>query len=241
MSHHLVRAIDSATTTSFDRKDSDVRALLISEIFFSVQGEGSRAGLPCIFVRLHGCGLRCSWCDTPYALDHREGGRIMSFEEISERLDSWPCRFVEFTGGEPLEQPAVQTLMTELLDDGYTVAIETGGHVDVTTCDPRIIRIVDMKAPGSGMTKRNRYENLAHLTPRDEVKFVCASLEDYHWSRDLILEHDLANRVGEVLISPVFGSIEPLDLVEAILKDGLPVRFQIQMHKQIWDPNARGV
>lgn len=166
---------------------------------------------------------------------------MFSFQEIRERIDSWPCRFVEFTGGEPLEQPAVHALITELLDDGYTVAVETGGHVDISVCDPRLIRIVDMKAPGSGMTKRNRYENLAHLTRQDEVKFVCASLEDYHWARDLILEHDLTNRVGEVLISPVFGNVEPRHLVEAILNDGLQVRFQTQMHKQIWDPNARGV
>ena len=215
--------------------------LKVNEIFFSIQGEGSRAGLPCIFVRLHGCGLRCSWCDTPYALDNRVGGVMMSFEEIRERIESWPSTFVEFTGGEPLEQPALHGLIAELLDDGYTVALETGGHVDISTCDPRLIRIVDMKAPGSGMTKRNLYENLNHLREEDEVKFVCASIEDYRWARELIGEYDLTTRTGSVLISPVFGEIEPIELVEAILKDGLNVRFQTQMHKQIWDPDERGV
>ena len=217
------------------------RELKINEIFFSIQGEGSRAGLPCIFVRLHGCGLRCSWCDTPYALDNRLGGTVMSFREIREKIEAWPCTFVEFTGGEPLEQPALHTLITELLDDSYTVAIETGGHVDISSCDPRLIRIVDMKAPGSGMTKRNLYSNLQQVTERDEVKFVCASIEDYHWARALIQEHDLTTRAGSVLISPVFGAVEQVELVEAILKDGLNVRFQTQMHKQIWDPDERGV
>ena len=218
------------------------RSLNINEIFFSIQGEGTRAGLPCIFVRLQGCGLRCSWCDTPYALANRgEGLQGVPFEEIRTRIESWPCRFVEFTGGEPLEQPQVHQLMTELLDDGYQVAVETGGHVDISACDPRVIRIVDMKPPGSGMTRRNRYGNLDHITSKDEVKFVCASLEDYYWSRDLIVAHDLTSRTAAVLISPVFGSIEPLPLVEAILKDGLPIRFQLQMHKYIWHPEERGV
>lgn len=217
------------------------RRLRVNEIFYSIQGEGTRAGLPCIFVRLQGCGLRCSWCDTPYALENRGGGEVMSFEEIRRQIESWPCRFVEFTGGEPLEQPAVHTLISELLDDDYTVAVETGGHVDIGPCDRRTIRIVDMKAPGSGMSKRNRYDNLALLTHQDEVKFVCASLEDYEWSRNLIIEHDLISRAGAVLISPVFGNIEPLTLVEAILKDGLDVRFQLQMHKFIWHPEERGV
>ena len=215
--------------------------LKVSEIFFSVQGEGTRAGMPCIFVRLHGCGLRCSYCDTPYALSHREGGTWKSFREIREQIEEWPCRFVEFTGGEPLEQSEVHKLMRELLDDGYTVAVETGGHMDVSTCDERVIRIVDMKTPSSGMAKRNRYENLAMLGKGDEVKFVCGSMEDYEWAKECIRRHDLVERVGAVLISPVFGSVEPVDLVDAILRDGLAVRFQLQMHKFIWDPEARGV
>lgn len=215
--------------------------LKISEIFFSIQGEGTRAGMPCIFVRLHGCGLRCSYCDTPYALSHREGGEWKSFGEIRAELEKWPCRFVEFTGGEPLEQPEVHRFMRELLDDGYTVAVETGGHMDVSACDERVIRIVDMKTPSSGMMKRNRYENLELLGKGDEVKFVCGSMDDYAWAKECILRYDLVNRVGAVLISPVFGSVEPVDLVDAILRDGLDVRFQLQMHKFIWDPEARGV
>ncbi|MCB0714083.1 MAG: radical SAM protein [Ignavibacteriae bacterium] len=215
--------------------------LKLSEIFFSIQGEGLRAGMPCIFVRLHGCGLRCSWCDTPYALSHRDGGEWKSFDEIRREIKSYPCRFVEFTGGEPLEQPEVHQLIRQLLDDGYTVAVETGGHVDISDCDPRLIRILDLKAPDSGMTKRNRYENIEHLSDRDEIKFVCASINDYEWAKELILQHNLSDRVAAVLISPVFDKVEPLHLVEAILRDGLNVRFQLQLHKFIWEPDARGV
>ena len=215
--------------------------LKLSEIFFSIQGEGTRAGMPCIFIRLHGCGLRCSWCDTPYALNHREGGEWKSFAEIRQQIATYSCQFVEFTGGEPLEQPEAHLLINELLDDGYTVALETGGHMDISSCDSRLIKIVDFKAPGSQMTKRNRYENIQFLTNHDEVKIVCASLEDYEWAKNLILEHDLTNRVANVLISPVFGQVDPLLLVEAILRDGLNVRFQLQLHKFIWEPDARGV
>lgn len=217
------------------------RHLKLSEIFFSIQGEGTRAGMPCIFVRLHGCGLRCTYCDTPYALDHHEGGEWKSFEDIRGVIAKYPSRFVEFTGGEPLEQPEVHTLMSELLDEGYTVAVETGGHIDISTCDPRVIRIVDLKTPSSGMMKRNHMANITYLTAIDEVKFVCGSIEDYEWSRDIILKHDLSSKVAAVLISPVFGSIEPVELVERILADGLDVRFQLQMHKFIWQPDARGV
>jgi 7-carboxy-7-deazaguanine synthase len=217
------------------------RQLKLSEIFFSVQGEGLRAGMPCTFVRLHGCGLRCSYCDTPYALDHRVGGEWRSFEEIMAEIRNYPTRFVEFTGGEPLEQPEVHQLMRELLDEGYTVAVETGGHIDISACDPRLIRIMDLKTPSSGMMKRNHYRNIAHLTRQDEVKFVCGSHEDYEWSREMIRQYDLSNRVAAVLISPVFGQIEPVELVNRILEDGLDVRFQLQMHKFIWEPDRRGV
>lgn len=217
------------------------RHLKLNEIFFSIQGEGTRAGMPCTFVRLHGCGLRCSYCDTPYALDHRVGGEWKSFEEIKEEVRRHPTRFVEFTGGEPLEQPEVHELMRELADEGYTVAVETGGHIDISTCDPRVIRIMDLKTPDSGMMKRNHYENIEHLTMRDEVKFVCASHRDYEWAREIIRDHNLTERVAAVLISPVFGAIEPVELVNRILEDGLDVRFQLQMHKFIWEPSRRGV
>ncbi|MEP7218216.1 MAG: radical SAM protein [Bacteroidota bacterium] len=217
------------------------RMLKLSEIFFSVQGEGTRAGMPCIFVRLHGCGLRCTYCDTPYALDHRTGGEWKSFDEVRREIERYPSRFIEFTGGEPLEQPEVNILISELLDDGYTVAVETGGHVDISLCDARAIRIMDLKTPSSGMMKRNHLENIPHLTRNDEVKFVCGSVEDYEWTREMIRAHDLTNRVQAVLISPVFGSIEPIELVRRILEDGLDVRFQLQLHKFIWEPDRRGV
>lgn len=222
-------------------KPINPRTLKINEIFFSVQGEGLRAGIPCIFVRLHGCGLRCSYCDTPYALDHRVGGEWQSFEQIREQIAKHPTRFVEFTGGEPLEQPEVHLLIGELLDDGYTVAVETGGHIDISGNDPRLVTIMDLKTPDSGMVKRNRLENIEHLRAHDEVKFVCASHGDYEWARDIILRYDLTSRVAAVLISPVFGKIEPVELVNRILEDGLDVRFQLQMHKFIWDPEMRGV
>ena len=227
------------TATNYVKAPTD--ALKLNEIFHSIQGEGTRAGMPCTFVRLHGCGLRCTYCDTPYALDHRVGGEWISFEDITAAIKKYPTRFVEFTGGEPLEQPDVHTLMRQLLDEGYTVAVETGGHVDISTCDPRVIRIVDLKTPSSGMMKRNHMPNIEHLTMRDEVKFVCGSLEDYEWTRDIIRTHELPSRVAAVLISPVFGRIEPLELVERILADGVDVRFQLQMHKFIWEPDARGV
>jgi 7-carboxy-7-deazaguanine synthase len=217
------------------------RHLKLNEIFFSIQGEGTRAGMPCTFVRLHGCGLRCTYCDTPYALDHREGGQWTGFDEIIAAIRRNPTRFVEFTGGEPLEQPEVHALIGELLEEGYLVAVETGGHVDISTCDPRVVRIMDLKTPSSGMLKRNRMENIAHLTRIDEVKFVVGSLEDYEWMRSVVREHDLPSRVAAVLVSPVFGSIEPLAIVERILADGLDVRFQLQLHKFIWEPDARGV
>lgn len=215
--------------------------LKVNEIFFSIQGEGSRAGAPCVFVRLHGCGLRCVWCDTPYALDHRNGGTWMGFEQILRKIESHPARFVEFTGGEPLEQPELHPLMTRLVYGGWAVAVETGGHVDISACDPRVIRIVDFKAPGSGMMKMNRLENIELLSDRDEVKFVCASIADYEWARDFIHTYQIARRVAATFISPAFGAIDPIALVERILRDGLDVRFGLQLHKFIWDPETKGV
>ncbi len=215
--------------------------LKISEIFYSIQGEGSRAGLPCVFVRLHGCGLRCSWCDTGYALDHREGGEMMDAGDILSRVASFRCGFVELTGGEPLEQEEAFPFLTELCDQGFTVAVETGGHVDIARVDPRVIVIMDLKCPASGMSKKNRLENIAYLKPTDEVKFVIANREDYEWTRALIEAEKLSQRCGEILLSPVFGSIEARDLAAWILEDRLPVRMQLQMHKFIWAPDARGV
>lgn len=216
-------------------------ALKISEIFHSIQGEGSRAGLPCVFVRLHGCGLRCTWCDTPYALDHRNGGETVDAADILSRIAAFRCAFVELTGGEPLEQDAVFPFLTELCDEGFTVAVETGGHVDIARVDPRVIVIMDVKCPDSGMEKKNRIGNLDYLKPTDEVKFVIASRTDYEWTRAFIERERLAQRCGEILLSPVFGAIEARDLAAWILADRLPVRFQLQMHKFVWDPDTRGV
>ena len=215
--------------------------LKISEIFHSIQGEGSRAGLPCVFVRLHGCGLRCSWCDTPYALDHREGGDMMDTGAVLSRVASYRCDFVELTGGEPLEQEAVFPFMTELCDQGFTVAVETGGHVDISRVDARVTVIMDVKCPGSGMMKKNRPENLEYLKPTDEVKFVVRDREDYQWMRAFIEREHLADRCGEILVSPAFDDIPYRDLAAWMLEDRLPARLQLQLHKFIWDPDARGV
>ena len=212
-----------------------------NELFYSIQGEGTRAGMPCVFVRLHGCSLRCTYCDTTYAIHHRRGGHHCTGEELYHRIRSYECSFVEFTGGEPLEQINTFPLMTYLCDEGYTVAVETGGHIDTELCDPRVIRIIDMKCPSSKMVTLNNYKNLEILRPHDEVKFVVGTREDYEWSKNLIEQHQLHKRTAAVLISPVFGTVEYRTLVEWILADHLPVRFQLQMHKFVWDPDARGV
>ena len=213
----------------------------VSEIFHSVQGEGTRAGRPCTFVRLQGCTLRCSWCDTPYALDGRVHENDMTADEILDRIKAIGCDFVEFTGGEPLEQEEVFPLMTLLCDAGYEVAVETGGHIDVSPVDARVIKILDVKCPDSKMDSLNRYENLELLTDRDEVKFVLASREDYDWARKVIEKFELESAKAEILMSPVFDKLEYRTLVEWILADGLDVRFQMQMHKYIWEPDRRGV
>lgn len=213
----------------------------VSEIFFSVQGEGSRAGMPCTFIRLQGCKLRCVWCDTPYALDKRVVATLMTGAEIVAEIERIGCSFVEFTGGEPLEQPDVVPLMAYLCDAGYTVAVETGGHVDVSNVDPRVIRIIDVKCPDSKMEPLNHWENLEALRPTDEIKFVLASRRDYEFARDVIRRYDLTRSTTTVLLSCVFGTLEFKDVVEWILADKLDVRFQLQMHKFIWHPETRGV
>lgn len=213
----------------------------VSEIFFSVQGEGSRAGMPCTFIRLQGCKLRCVWCDTPYALDKRVVAKLMTGAEIVAVIERIGCSFVEFTGGEPLEQPDVVPLMAYLSDAGYTVAVETGGHVDVSNVDPRVIRIIDVKCPDSKMEPLNHWENLDALRPTDEIKFVLASRRDYEFARDVIRRYDLPRSTTAVLLSCVFGTLEFKDVVEWILADKLDVRFQLQMHKFIWHPETRGV
>ncbi len=209
----------------------------VSEIFHSIQGEGRRAGLPCVFVRLQGCSLRCTWCDTGYALSF-EGGRNLTRTEILAEVASYECPFVEVTGGEPLEQEGGMDLIAALCEEGYDVAVETGGHVSVEGMDVRVSIIMDVKCPGSGMDGMNRLENLQLLTGKDEVKFVLSDVEDYLWARDLIQEQRIT---AGILFSPAFGLLDPRELAEWILRDRLPVRMQLQMHKYIWDPDQRGV
>lgn len=213
-------------------------SLLVHEIFHSVQGESTWAGARCVFVRLTGCDLRCSYCDTEYAF---HGGSRQTLDRIVQEVQAFDCPLVEITGGEPLLQRNVLPLMSTLCDAGKTVLIETSGAHDISRIDPRVHRIMDLKTPGSGECARNRLANIPLLTARDEVKFVIGSREDYGWSRAIVAEHDLARRCGCVLFSPVFGRIEPVEIVNWLLADKLPVRFQLQMHKFIWHPETRGV
>ena len=209
----------------------------ITEIFFSIQGESSYAGLACVFVRLTGCPLRCHWCDTAYAF---YGGTEQSLEDILSEVEQYDCRLVEITGGEPLAQAEVHQLITALADRGYTVLIETSGAIDIAPVDRRAILIMDLKCPGSGMEDRNRWSNIALLKAQDEVKFVLRDRADYDWAVTTVARYNLNDR-QRILFSPVFGELEPQLLAEWILTDRLPVRFQLQLHKVIWDPAARGV
>ncbi len=212
--------------------------LVINEIFFSIQGESTYAGRPCAFVRLTGCNLRCNYCDTEYAF---YDGRKMTVPEILTQLDGFGCNLVEITGGEPLLQDGIHQLIAELLAAGRTVMIETSGASDVSRLNPRVIKIMDLKCPGSGEGTRNLWSNLEHLTARDEVKFVLSDRADYEWARDVIRRHNLASRVNAVLMSCVFERLPRQQLADWILEDRLPVRFQLQMHKHIWPPDTRGV
>jgi 7-carboxy-7-deazaguanine synthase len=212
--------------------------LTINEIFHSIQGESTHAGRPCVFVRLTACDLRCSWCDTPYAFHE---GRKMSVADVVAGVVAFGCPVVEITGGEPLLQPEVYPLMDRLLENGHTVMIETGGHRSIARVPPQVIRIVDVKCPGSGEADRNDWSNLDLLTPTDEVKFVIADRRDYDFAKDVIARHDLPGRCAAVLMSPVHAVLPPKDLAEWILDDRLPVRLQLQAHKYIWSPGTRGV
>ena len=216
------------------REDS----LVIHEIYASIQGESTFAGLPCTFVRTTGCNLRCVWCDTPQAF---HGGTRMTRAEVLARALATGTALVELTGGEPLLQPAVFPLMRELCDRGRTVLLETSGEADVSRVDARVHKIMDLKAPGSGEGARNRWSNLDHLTPRDEIKFVLADRADYEWMRATIVERNLTTRTPNLLASTVFGKLAPKDLVAWVLEDALAVRVQLQLHKYIWSPEATGV
>jgi 7-carboxy-7-deazaguanine synthase len=225
------------------RRVTEEKFLRVTEIFHSIQGESTWAGSPCTFIRLTGCPLRCVWCDTEYSF---EGGEKKTLPEIHEEVDRYGCAIVELTGGEPLIHPNAFLLAGELLDRDYTVLVETSGAVDVSTLDPRAHKIMDLKCPGSGEEDKNLWSNLDHLTGRDEVKFVLKDREDYVWARDTVRERQLQVRLAEselkaILFSPVWGELDIRSLAEWILEDALPVRLQIQLHKLIWDPKARGV
>jgi 7-carboxy-7-deazaguanine synthase len=212
--------------------------LTISEIFYSIQGESTRTGLPCVFVRLTACDLRCAWCDTPYAFTE---GRKMSIDDILTAVERYECPLVELTGGEPLLQPGVYALMERLLALGRTVIVETGGHISLERVPAGVVKVMDVKCPGSGESDRNLWENLSRLGTKDEVKFVVKDRADYEFARDVIARYDLAARVGALLISPVHGVMELKPLAEWMLADRLPARLQVQLHKYIWGAEVRGV
>lgn len=216
---------------------SAAAALTVNETFFSIQGEGTRAGQPCVFVRLTGCPLRCAWCDTSYAF--HEGTR-RSIDEVAADIARHPCRTVLVTGGEPLAQPAAFDLVTRLLDLGWQVLVETSGHVPLDALDRRAVVILDVKAPGSGESHRMEWRNLDLLKATDEVKFVLADRRDYEWSRAVVKDKALPRRCA-VLFSPVHGVLDPGLLGRWILDDGLEVRLQVQLHKYLWPGVERGV
>lgn len=210
----------------------------INEIYYSIQGESTFAGLPCVFVRFTYCNLRCTYCDTAYAFYE---GRDASVDEIISEIKEYDCKLVEITGGEPLVQRyECLELMRKLCHLDYQVLIETGGSLPINGIDPRVKIIMDLKCPSSGMMRKNLYDNIYFLKPIDEVKFVIGTREDYQWAKEIIKQYQIEKRCT-VLFSPVFGSIEPSEIVHWILEDRLPVRFQLQMHKYIWHPETRGV
>ncbi len=206
------------------------KPLRITEIFHSLQGESRSVGLPTVFVRLTGCPLRCGYCDSEYAF---HGGTRMSLEDILSEVARHPARHVCVTGGEPLAQPGCLALLARLCDAGYEVSLETSGALDIAAVDPRVVKVMDLKTPDSGEAARNRWQNLEHLDRKDQVKFVLCSRSDYEWARDVLAKHQLAQRC-EVLFSPSYHQLPPRELAEWILADGLPVRFQLQLHKILW-------
>lgn len=207
-------------------------SLRITEIFHSLQGETRTSGLPTTFVRLTGCPLRCQYCDTAYAFS---GGEIMSLQAIAEQVAGYRPRYVCVTGGEPLAQPNCLPLLVQLCDVGYQVSLETSGALDISQVDERVSRVVDLKTPGSAEVSRNRYENIEWLTRNDQVKFVICSREDYEWAVSKLIQYRLDERAGEVLFSPSHGQVSARELADWIIADNLPVRFQLQLHKQLWN------
>lgn len=212
--------------------------LVVHEMYVSVQGESTHTGRPCAFVRLTACDLRCSWCDTPYAFT---GGRKMSVDEVVSAVEKLRCPLVEITGGEPLLQADVIPLMERLVAAGHEVLVETGGHLPIDKLPADVVAIMDVKCPGSGEAAKMHWPNLDALRPHDEVKFVIKDRADYEYARTIVRDHDLASRTEAVLFSPVHGALAPADLAKWLLDDHLPVRLQLQQHKYVWSPDARGV
>ncbi len=210
-------------------------SLQITEIFYSLQGESNMVGMPTVFVRLTGCPLRCGYCDTEYAFS---GGEPMTLDAICERVASYGCERVTVTGGEPLAQVRCLELLTRLCDDEYLVALETSGSLDLSGVDPRVTKIMDIKTPGSGEVEKNMLSNIGHLSHSDQIKFVICDEADYIWSRQIIEQEALVDCV-EIIMLPAYGEQNPVDLAEWILRDRLPVRFQMQLHKQLWG-DAKG-
>jgi 7-carboxy-7-deazaguanine synthase len=211
------------------------KSLKITEIFYSLQGESNTVGLPTVFIRLTGCPLRCSYCDTAYAFS---GGKKQTLTAIVDQVDQFKARYITVTGGEPLAQTASHELMTMLLDKGYVVSLETSGTIDISAVDPRVLIVMDLKTPGSGELDKNDYKNIGNLADKDQIKFVIADTVDYEWSKSIINKYDLSSRC-EILFSPVMEQMNPTELAESIIQDNLPVRFQIQLHKYLWD-DAQG-
>jgi 7-carboxy-7-deazaguanine synthase len=212
--------------------------MVITEIFKSIQGESTFAGLPCVFIRLTGCNLRCHWCDTAYAFN---GGRRMSQEEVALRVHQLGGKLVEFTGGEPLLQKEVLALSDRFLQEGYRVLIETSGERFVGMLPQAVVKILDVKCPGSGESEKFCFDNLEVLERKDQIKFVILDENDYRYAREFMAKHELHKRVDEVIFSPVFGQLAPRSLAEWVLRDGLEVRLGLQLHKFIWDPDTGGV
>ena len=210
-------------------------SLRITEIFYSLQGESNTVGIPTVFIRLTGCPLRCVYCDTAYAFT---GGKKVTITAIIAEAEQFATQYITVTGGEPLAQPACLELITQLLDKGFIVSLETSGAIDVSGVDPRAVKVMDLKTPGSGELSKNLYQNIAFLNAKDQVKFVIGNDEDYEWSKATLAEYQLPGRC-DILFSPVMGQQNPTELAEKILRDRLPVRFQIQLHKLLWD-DAQG-
>ena len=212
--------------------------LTVNEIFHSIQGESTYAGAPCVFVRLTACDLRCSWCDTPYAFYE---GRKVALDEVVTRVEAYKCPLVEITGGEPLLQEGVYPLMDRLLGAGLTVLLETGGHLDTGKVPAAVVKIVDVKCPGSGEADKQEWRNIDRLLPHDQVKFVIQDEVDYRYACEVVSRYDLGTRCAAVLFSPVHGVLDPQVLSTWVLRDRVPARVQLQLHKYIWGADVRGV